>query len=136
MRPSRPKSSAKAGAKMPPSPLDAKKRELAETDARIKAEIARQEKVIAEAPRLAAEQKRQKREEFVRHISRTEARFGKRGNPTLADPRFPYELNVSVAAKQKTLRIHRNQGMLKFFILCLILAGVVCWVYFVVIRPS
>lgn len=131
MRPTR---SNKASAKPQPSALDSKKRELAERDAHLKAEIARRQKLIEEAPRLAAEQKRRQREEFVRHISRSEARFGKRGNPTLADPRFPYELNVSVAAKQKTLRIHRNQGMLKFFILCVILAGAVCWVYFKIIR--
>lgn len=133
MRPPR-RSPSKPAPKAQPSPLDAKKRELAEKDARIKAEIARRQKLIEEAPRIAAEQRRHQREEFVRHISRTEARFGTRGNPTLADPRFPYELNVSVAAKEKTLRKDRNQGMLKFFVLCLILAGVLCWVYFVVIR--
>jgi hypothetical protein len=52
----------------------------------------------------------------------------------LHDPRFPYELNVAAAARQKTLRKDRNQGMLTFFVLCIILGIVLCWLYYSVLR--
>jgi hypothetical protein len=43
-------------------------------------------------------------------------------------------LNVAAAARQKTLRKDRNQGMLTFFVLCIILAIVLCWLYYAVLR--
>ena len=95
--------------------------------------MARQKRLIEEAPRLAEEQKKRQREEYLQRVSRTEARYGKRG-PTLHDPRFPYELNVAAAARQKTLRKHRNQGMLTFFVLCVILVLVLWWLYYTVMR--
>jgi len=115
------------------SPLEIQKRRLAEEEAKLQAEIARRERLIDEAPRIAEEQKKRQREEYLQRVSRTEARFGTRG-ATLHDPRFPYELNVAAAARQKTLRKHRNQGMLTFFVLCLILALVIYWLYYTVIR--
>jgi hypothetical protein len=115
------------------SPLDAQKRRLAEEEVKVQAEIAQRERLIDEAPRIAEEQKKRQREEYLQRVSRTEARFGTRG-ATLHDPRFPYELNVAAAARQKTLRKHRNQGMLTFFVLCVILAVVICWLYYTVIR--
>ena len=124
------------GKKSPPpagSPLDEQKRRLAEEEARLQADIARQQRLIEEAPRLAEEKKKRQREEYLQRVSRTEARFGTRG-PTLHDPRFPYELNVAAAARQKTLRKHRNQGMLTFFILCAILIAVLTWLYYTVTR--
>ena len=128
------------------TPLEAQKRALAEKQARNEAEIARQKKLIEEAPRRAAEQRKRQeqtaeeqrkrqQEEFIKRVSRSEARFGTRG-PTLRDPRFPHELNIADVAKGKSLRIHRNQGMYTFFILCFILAGVLCWLYYTVIRPT
>ena len=131
----RPKPKPKNKRDKPASPLDARKRQLAEREEQIQAEMARHKRLIEEAPRLAEEQKKQQREEYLRRMSRTEARYGRRG-PTLHDPRFPYELNVAAAARQKTLRKDRNQGMLTFFVLCIILAMVLCWLYYTVIRDT
>jgi hypothetical protein len=129
----KPKPKHKIKIHKPATPLDAQKRQLAEREEQIQAEMARHKRLIEEAPRLAEEQKRRQREEYLQRVSRTEARYGRRG-PTLHDPRFPYELNVAAAARQKTLRKDRNQGMLTFFVLCIILAIVLCWLYYAVLR--
>ena len=130
-RRSKPKSKANG----PSSPLDAQKRRLAEQGEKVRTEIERRQRLIEEAPRLAEEQKKRQREEYLQRVSRTEARFGTR-RATLHDPRFPYELNVAAAARQKTLRKDRNQGMLTFFVLCLILVAVLCWLYYTVMRGA
>jgi hypothetical protein len=130
-----PKPKPKLKSDRPASPLDAQKRQLAEREEQIQAEMARHKRLIEEAPRIAEEQKKRQREEYLQRMSRTEARYGRRG-PTLHDPRFPYELNVAAAARQKTLRKDRNQGMLTFFVLCIILAMVLCWLYYTVIRDT
>lgn len=130
-----PKPKPKLKSDKPASPLDAQKRQLAEREEQIQAEMARHKRLIDEAPRIAEEQKKRQREEYLQRMSRTEARYGRRG-PTLHDPRFPYELNVAAAARQKTLRKDRNQGMLTFFVLCIILAMVLCWLYYTVIRDT
>lgn len=119
---------------LPPTPLDTRKRALQEEEAKLRAEIARKQKMIEEAPRRAAEAARRRQEEFIQRKSRTEARFG--SPAALRDPRFGYELNAGAPARQKTLRKHRNQGMFTFFLLLLVLAGVIAWLYFKVIRGA
>ena len=131
----RPKPKPKLKSDKPASPLDAQKRQLAEREEQIQAEMARHKRLIEEAPRLAEEHKKRQREEYLQRVSRTEARYGRRG-PTLHDPRFPYELNVAAAARQKTLRKDRNQGMLTFFILCFVLVIVLTWLYYTVLREA
>ena len=116
-----------------PSPLEAQKRAIAQEEARIKAQEERYRRLIEQAPRIAAERRKKEREAFLNRVSRTEARFGD-GGRVLEDKRFPYELNVEVAARRKILRKHRRQGMLTFFFLCFVLALVLAWVYFSVIR--
>ncbi len=123
-------------ARKPDSILDAKRQALAEEQAKTAAEIAKREKLIRDAPRIAAEKKRlleeakQAREEAerIRH-AKADIRFGPR---VLNDPRF-VSLEANTAAP-RVLRKHRNQGMYLFFVLCVILAAVLCWLYFKVIR--
>jgi len=116
-----------------PSPLEAKKRQLAEQEAALKAAEARYTKLIADAPRIAEARKKKQQDEYVRRVSRApEAR----GASRLHDPRFPYELNVSTAVQRKTLRKDRHRGMVTFFALCFVLALVLWWVYHTVIRPA
>ena len=118
----------------PPSvtPLDAEKRRLQEEAARLQAEVERSRRLIEEAPKLKAEAEKRRREELVQRRSVTDARIGSPG--ALIDPRHGFEANVGAAVRQRKLRKHQRQGMWTFFVLCLVLAGVLYWVYAVVIR--
>ena len=110
------------------SPLDAKKRDLVEQEQKLHQEIARRQQIIADAPRLAEEAARRRRDELIQRKSRTEARFA--SPVALNDPRYGFECNASAPPRQKTLRKHQNQGMFTFFVLVLVLAGVLYWLYY------
>jgi hypothetical protein len=117
-----------------PTPLDRSLREIAEKQAKIRADAERLEKVIQDAPRKKAENNRLRQEEYIKRKEKTSASgFGRRP-AKIQDPRFPYELNVTTAAQQKTLRKERNKGMMTFFLLCLVLAGVLWWLYVTVLQ--
>ena len=90
-------------------------------------------RLIEEAPKLREKAEKQRREELVKRRSTADVRFGRPG--ALHDPRYALEANVAPAAVQgRRLRKHRRQGMWTFFVLCCVLAGVLYWVYAVVIR--
>jgi hypothetical protein len=114
------------------TPLDAEKRRLQEEATRLQAEMDRKKRLIAEAPKLKEKVEKQRREELVKRRSTTDVRFGR--PEALVDPRYVVEANVGVAIQGRRLRKHRRQGMWTFFMLCLVLAGVLYWVYAVVIR--
>ena len=128
----RPKRDSKQKAQaLPASPLDAKRRALAEQEAKLQTEIARRTKLIEDAPKIAREQEQRRREEIVKRASRTEARYGTRA--ALQDPRHAYEANVGTRRVPR-LKSERRQGMLTFFVLCLVLAAVLFWLYYTVLR--
>lgn len=114
------------------TPIDAEKRRLQEEAARLQAEMERKKRLIAEAPRLKEKAEKQRREELVKRRSTTDVRFGR--PEALVDPRYTLEANVGVAVQGRRLRKHRRQGMMTFFMLCLVFAAVLYWVYAVVIR--
>lgn len=118
----------------PGSPLDAKRRALAEEQAKITAEIEHKKQLIEEAPRRAAEAIKRQQEEFVRRAARNDNRFG---TPSaLHDPRHVVPLNPGAPVRGRKLRKHRRQGMWTFFVLCAIFAGVLAWVYYTVFKPQ
>jgi hypothetical protein len=117
---------------VPPSPLDAKARALAETQAKLEAEIARQQQVIQDAPQRAKEMQQRRREELINRASRTDARPGSR--VALPDRRYNEQLNVGVHARPR-LRSERRRGRLLFFVLLLTFSGLVYWFYYTVTRP-
>ncbi len=114
------------------TPLDEKARALAETQAKLEAEIARQQRVIQEAPQRAKEIQQRRRDELINRASRTEARPGSRA--ALPDRRFS-ELNVVAPARQRGLRSERRRGRLMFFVLFVTLCGLVYWLYYTVTHP-
>ncbi len=115
------------------NPLDAEKRRLQEEATRLQAEMDSKKRLIADAPRLKEKAEKQRREELVKRRSTADVRFGRPG--ALHDPRYSLEANVGAAAVQgRRLRKHRRQGMWTFFLLCCVLAGVLYWVYAVIIR--
>lgn len=115
------------------SPLEAQQRALQAQQDELLAEIERKKRQIEEAPKIAEQHAKRRREEIVRRASRTEARFG--GPGALLDPRHVYEGNVGAVVRERKLRKHRRQGMWTFFVLCAILAGVLVWVYYTVLKP-
>ncbi|MGV3533668.1 MAG: hypothetical protein ACO1QR_14970 [Chthoniobacteraceae bacterium] len=115
----------------PDTPLNAKQRAIAEQEAKLKAQEEKLQRLIAEAPKIAKERERVRREQFISRASRTEARPG--SHAALPDRR--YDLNVGVPAKQRRLRAERNRGRMTFFILLLVLAASVLWLYYT-IQPS
>jgi hypothetical protein len=115
-----------------PTPLDDKARALSEAQAKLEAEIARQQQVIQEAPQRAKEIQQRRRDELINRASRTEARPGSRA--ALPDRRYS-ELNVAVPVRQKGLRAERRRGRLMFFVLLLTFCGLVYWLYYTVTHP-
>ncbi len=116
----------------PATPLDEKARALAETQAKLEAEIARQQRVIQEAPQRAKEIQQRRRDELINRASRTESRPGSRA--ALPDRRFS-ELNFVAPARQRGLRAERRRGRLMFFVLFVTLCGLVYWLYYTVTHP-
>lgn len=116
----------------PGSPLDAKKRALAEQQAKLQADMEAQKRLIEEAPIRAAEQKKRRREELITRASRTD-RFSPSG--ALPDPRHPFHLQGGAPLPARKLRKHRRQGMWTFFVLCAVLICVLFWVYSTVLKP-
>lgn len=133
-RPGKPSKPSKPGKKEPTgsTPLDDQRRRLEEERARLAHEMARSEKLIREAPKLKEAAEKRRREEFVNRASRTEARRGAPGS--LLDPRHSYEANIGAVVRTRRLRREKSQGMWTFFALCAVLAGVLYWIYAVVIR--
>lgn len=118
--------------KAPDTPLDAKQRAIAEQEAKLKAQEEKLQRLIAEAPKIAKEREKARREQFISRASRTESRPGAH-HAALPDRR--YDLNVGVPAKQRRLRAERNRGRMTFFILLLVLVACVLWLYYT-IQPS
>ena len=116
----------------PGSPLDAKKRALAEQAAKVQADMEAQRRLIEEAPIRAAEQKKRRREELITRASRTD-RFGAGG--ALPDPRHSFNLQGEAPLPARKLRKHRRQGMWTFFVLCVIFLGVLFWIYSTMLKP-
>ena len=114
------------------SPLDEKQRALAEAQAKLEAEIARQQQVILEAPKRAKEIQLRQRDEFINRASRTEARAGSR--VALPDRRYD-QLNTVVPMRQRGLRAERRRGRLMFFVLLMTFCALVYWLYFTVTHP-
>jgi hypothetical protein len=110
--------------------LDEKARALAETQANLEAEIARQQRVITEAPERAKELQQRRRDELINRASRTESRTG----VALPDRRYN-ELHVAVPVRPRGLRAERRRGRLMFFVLLLTFCGLVCWLYYTVMQP-
>jgi hypothetical protein len=109
------------------TPLDAKKRELADQENQIRAEMERKKRLIEEAPRLAEELQKRRREEHLRRKSRGVSL----GSPALSDPRY---LEATTTSPLPRLRKDRHQGMFMFFVLFVTLLAVLYWVYMRILR--
>jgi hypothetical protein len=116
----------------PASPLDAKRKALLEHERKIAEQIARRERLIEEAPKLAKEQAKLRREEIVRRASRVEA--GSNTRAALPDPRHAYEAQTITAGRGRRLKREQRRGMLTFFVLLAAFGCILAWVYFTLFR--
>ncbi len=120
----------KADAHRAESPLDTKLREVAEREARNRAEREQCQQVIKDAPLRAKKKAEEQREQLITRAARTETR---RGNPAALHDRWrSLEVNVAAPAQHKRLRAERQQGRLMFFVLLFTLLGVAYWLYYTI----
>jgi len=105
--------SAKGKATAHETPFEARRRELAEQEANLKAATARHESFIKKAPKIAEEIQKKQRENFLHNASRID-RGGGRGGVTLPDNRY---LNGEATIAPRSRRRDRQQGKWLFFLL-------------------
>lgn len=121
--------------KLPATPLDARQRHLEEEARKLKEQMSRCEAFIEKAPEIKQQRALREREALIKARSRGASAIP--GSRTaLPDPRYRPEppLRARVAATGPRLRSERAQGKLMFFFLVAILAGVMTWAYYFVIR--
>jgi hypothetical protein len=107
------------------TPLDAKQRALIQQQELLRAKMERLQRLIDEAPRLAEQEEKKRREELVAQTAR---RSRRRDVPVLSDGRFELHAAVSAARpSRKTLKAEKRAARLKFFALALVLAGFLAW---------
>lgn len=123
-RPSKPKERA-------PSPLDEKRKALAEHERKINDAIERRKRLIEEAPKLKQEQAKRRREELLHRKSRIET--GANTRAALFDKRHALDATTAVRPRPK-LKREQRQGMLTFFVLLAAFACVLVWIYFMLFR--
>ena len=105
------------------SPIEARKRQLAEKEAATRAKLRECQEFLSEAPRRAEEMAKARRAKLIERASRTDRTRGPRPT-TLPDPWRTYETNVAVPALHKRTRSERRKGRLLFVFLLLVLIGV------------
>ena len=109
----------KADAQKTESSLDARLREVAEREAKNRAEREQCEQVIKEAPLRAKQKAEDQRAQLI-----TRAALPDRGRPR--------EATVAAPARDKRLRAERRQGRLLFFVLLFTLLGAGYWLYYTI----
>ena len=112
------------------SSLDARLREVAEREARNRAEMEQCQQVIKDAPLRAQKKAEAQREQLITRAAHTEMRRGNRA--ALPDRWRPMEANVVAPARDKRLRAERRQGRLLFFVLLFALLGAGYWLYYTI----
>jgi len=112
------------------TPLSAKQKAIAETEAKLKEKMERYQRLIEEAPMRAEQQKKAQREQFLKRAAQTGHR---NSSAALVDRRF--ELNAGAPAKVRKLKAEKSRGRNTFFILLLVLAAAVFWLYYTVTQP-
>ena len=118
---------------IPASPLDEKRKALLEHERKIQEQIARRERLIKEAPMIAQEEARRRREELMKRKSRVETAPNARA--ALPDKRHVYDARTAVIPRPgPRLKREQRRGMFTFFVLLAGFACVLAWIYFTLFR--
>ena len=102
------------------TPLDARQKALVEQQEKLREKMDRLERLISEAPKIAEEQEKRRREELMTRS--TNNRFRRSDVPVLNDKRF--ELQVSMARSRpirKALKAEKRAQRLTFLALAVLL---------------
>ncbi len=110
------------------TPFEARRRELAEQEASLKAATARHESFIKKAPKIAEEIQKKQRENFLHNASRIDSR-----GQSLPDDRY---LHGDAAVPPRARRRDRQQGKLLFFLLIAGLFISAWWAWQTLFQPA
>lgn len=105
------------------TPLNAKQEELARRESKLRDEMQKLERMIAEAPRVAEETNRRQREELLLRASEGHSRLDV--SIALQDKR--YGDSGGYIGRRKSLRKERREGRIVFLVLVIALAAAVLW---------
>ena len=105
------------------TPLNQKQEELARAESKLREEMSKLERMIAEAPLRAEEKTRRQREEIMRRASAGGSRLDV--SMALQDKRFGDEAHER--RRPGSLRRERREGRLLFLVLVIALAIAVIW---------
>ena len=105
------------------TPLHKKQQELSRRESELRDEVAKLERLIADAPRLAEETSRQQREELLRRANEDGSRLD--ASVTLQDKRYGDDSRR--ARRHGSLRKARREGRIVFLLLVIALSAAVIW---------
>lgn len=114
------------------TPFEARRRELAEQEAQLKAAAARHENFIQKAPKIAEEIQKKQRENFLHNAARID-RGGAHRGISLPDNRY---LHGDAAVTPRARRRDRQQGKWLFFILIAALFFAMFWAWQTLFQPA
>ena len=107
----------------PSTPLNQKQEELARAESKLREEMLKLERMIAEAPQRAEESSRRQREEILQRASEGGSRLNV--SMALQDKRYGDERHAG--PRRGSLRKERREGRLLFLVLVIALAVAVIW---------
>jgi hypothetical protein len=107
----------------PGTPLNQKQEELAQKESKLRGEMEKLERMIAEAPRVAEETSRRHREELLARASETRSRLDVA--IALQDRRWGDDTRTG--GRRKSLRKERREGRIIFLVLVIALGLAVIW---------
>jgi hypothetical protein len=105
------------------TPLNQKQEELAQQESKIRDEMLKLERMIAEAPRLAEETSRRQREEILQRASEGRSRLDV--STALQDKR--YGDDAWSGRRRGSLRKERREGRIVFLVLVIALFVAIIW---------
>ena len=107
----------------PETPLTSKQQELAQRESKLRDEMQKLERMIAEAPRVAQETNRREREALLMRASEGGSRLDV--SMALEDKR--YGDGGRYSGRRVSLRKERREGRIVFLVLVFALAAAVLW---------
>ncbi len=107
----------------PSTPLNQKQEELARAESKLREEMLKLERMIAEAPLRAEETSRRQREELLQRASEG----GRRLDVSMALQDKRYDDEVYGRRRRGSMRKERREGRLLFLVLVLALAIAIIW---------